>query len=275
MIANRFPPLLLVGAAVALAPVSVAAKPAKSRPAVTARAAENTIVRTFAFTENATYSVVTAPGRVTDIALEPGETLGSVASGDTARWVIGDTTSGAGDDLRAHVLVKPVDAGLSTNLVITTNRRVYHLLLTSSGGAPTVAVSWSYPADALLALRPTATGAARAIAPSTGVSPDRLNFGYAIRGDKPTWRPLRVFDDGRQTYIEFPPSLASDQAPPLFVTGSDGAPELVNYRLIGRHYIVDRLFDAAELRLGTKKPQKVRIERSQGAHDPARKEKGA
>ncbi|QGN54108.1 P-type conjugative transfer protein TrbG [Novosphingobium sp. Gsoil 351] len=275
MIAHRFPPLFLVGAALAWAPVPVAAKPAKPRPAVAAWTGDSSAVRTFAFTKNATYSVVTAPGRVTDIALEPGETLGAVASGDTARWVIGDTTSGAGGDLRAHVLVKPVDAGLSTNLVITTNRRVYHLLLTSGGGAPVVAVSWTYPADALLALRPAPTGMARPIAASIGVSPDRLNFGYAISGDKPTWRPLRVFDDGRQTFIEFPASLASDQAPPLFVTGSDGSPELVNYRLIGRHYIVDRLFDAAELRLGTKKPQKVRIVRAQGAHDSARKEKGA
>ena len=174
------------------------------------------------------------------------------------------------------MLVKPVDAGLSTNLVITTDRRVYHLLLTSGGGgAPAVAVSWSYPADALLALRPGTTGTPRPIVPSVGVSPDRLNFGYAIHGDKPSWRPLRVFDDGRQTFIEFPPSLAADQAPPLFVTGTDGSPELVNYRLIGRHYIVDRLFDVAELRLGTRKPQKVRIVRSQGAQKSVRKGKGA
>ena len=206
--------------------------------------------------------------------LEPGETLGAVASGDTARWVIGDTTSGAGDDLRVHVLVKPVDAGIATNLVIATNRRVYHLLL-SSGGSPALAVSWTYPADALLALRPGTRASMRPITPSIGVSPDRLNFGYTIGGDKPRWRPVRVFDDGRQTYIEFPPALTSDQAPPLFLTGPDGAPELVNYRLVGRHYVVDRLFEAAELRLGTRKPQVVRIRRSGAAKGPRKTEKGA
>lgn len=272
MTAKRFLSLWLAGTALVLGAQPALAKPAKARSAHVDRNAGTAAVRTFRFEENATYSVPTAPGRVTDIALEPGEALGAVASGDTARWVIGDTTSGAGGDLRAHVLVKPIEQGLSTNLVITTDRRVYHLLL-SSGGTPAVAVSWTYPADALLALRPTATSATRPIASTVALALDRLNFGYAIRGDKPAWRPVRVFDDGRQTYIEFPPSLAAGQAPPLFLTGPEGATELVNYRLVGRHYVVDRLFEAAELRLGTKKPQIVRIRRDANPDKSATLEK--
>ncbi len=83
-------------------------------------------------------------------------------------------------------------------------------------------------------------------------------------GDKPVWRPLRAFDDGRQTFIEFPPSLAQGEAPPLFLVGADKKAELVNYRISGRFYIVDRLFDTAELRLGLKKQQIVRIARTRG-----------
>ena len=78
----------------------------------------------------------------------------------------------------------------------------------------------------------------------------------------PDWRPLRAFDDGRQTFIEFPPSLAVGEAPPLFLVDRKGEAQLVNYRLRGRYYIVDRLFDAAELRLGTKRQQVVRISRT-------------
>ncbi|MDB5711676.1 MAG: P-type conjugative transfer protein TrbG, partial [Sphingomonas bacterium] len=78
---------------------------------------------------------------------------------------------------------------------------------------------------------------------------------------KPNWRPLRAFDDGRQTFIEFPPSLAVGEAPPLFVVGPKGDAQLVNYRVSGRFYVVDRLFDAAELRLGEKKQAIVRITR--------------
>ena len=106
-----------------------------------------------------------------------------------------------------------------------------------------------------------AAAAARPIA--SGLAAERLNFHYAISGDKPAWRPLRAFDDGRQTFIEFPPSLAVGEAPPLFVIGDDGEAQLVNYRVAGRFYVVDRLFGAAELRLGGKKQQVVRISSAQ------------
>jgi len=95
-----------------------------------------------------------------------------------------------------------------------------------------------------------------------GIDPGSFNFGYRIRGDRAPWRPLRAFDDGRQTFIEFSPSLAQNEAPPLFVTGSGGEPELVNYRVSGRFYIVDRLFERAELRHGTKRQMVVRIIRT-------------
>ncbi len=81
----------------------------------------------YAFSDNAVYRLYAAPERVSDIALQSGETLVAVASGDTVRWVIGDTSSGSGADRQVHVLVKPVTAGLAINLVITTDRRTYHL----------------------------------------------------------------------------------------------------------------------------------------------------
>lgn len=94
-----------------------------------------------------------------------------------------------------------------------------------------------------------------------GVPVDGINFNYRIGGAKPAWRPLRVFDDGRQTFIEFPASLSVGEAPPLFLTDQRGEAQLVNYRQSGRYYVVDRLFSSAELRLGTKRQAVVRIER--------------
>lgn len=217
--------------------------------------------RTYSFAEGAIYAVHTSPGRVTDIALQPGETLGAVASGDTARWVIGDTTSGSGDTQRAHVLIKPAAAGLSTNLVIATDRRVYHLTVTSAAKGAMSAVAWSYPRDALLALERSRTAIQAAAPVASGVQIEQLRFGYDISGDDPAWRPLRAFDDGRQTFIEFPASIQVGQVPPLFLVNAKGEAELVNYRLRGRYYVVDRLFDVAELRLGTEKQQIVRIRR--------------
>jgi type IV secretion system protein TrbG len=218
-------------------------------------------VQVYPFNDGAVFHVFTAPGQVTDIALQPGETLGAVASGDTVRWIIGDTTSGSGGDKRTHVLVKPFTAGLSTNVVITTDRHVYHLALTSSERTAMVALSWTYPQDQLIALKAAAEQARAAEPVASGLSVEQLHFDYTISGDQPTWRPLRAFDDGRQTFIEFPASLATGEAPPLFLVDGKGTASLVNYRLQGRFYVVDRLFDAAELRLGLKHQDIVRISR--------------
>jgi P-type conjugative transfer protein TrbG len=218
-------------------------------------------VQVYPFAEGTLYAVYTAPERVTDIALQPGETLGAVAAGDTVRWIIGDTTSGTGVDKRTHVLVKPFASGLSTNLVITTDRRSYHLTLVSTVKTAMAALSWIYPADQLIALR-KATEQAQAVASvAEGLALDQLHFNYTLSGDQPAWRPLRAFDDGRQTYIEFPASLAVGEAPPLFLVDAKGVAQLVNYRLRGHFYVVDRIFDAAELRLGTKHQDIVRISR--------------
>lgn len=218
-------------------------------------------VQVFPFADGAIYQVYTAPGAVTDIALQPAENLVAVAAGDTVRWVIGDTTSGSGAEKRTHILVKPFTSGLATNLVITTDRRSYHLQLTATTGTAMAALSWTYPADQLIALR-SATAQAEAAAPvAGGLSVDSLHFNYTISGDQPVWRPLRAFDNGRQTFVEFPASIAVGEAPPFFIIGPSGEAELVNYRVRGRFYVVDRIFDIAELRLGTRKQQVVRISR--------------
>ena len=106
------------------------------------------------------------------------------------------------------------------------------------------------------------TGRKRPVPVASGLDVDQLHFDYAVSGDKPAWRPLRAFDDGRQTFIEFPATLAVGDAPPLFLVDGKDQAQLVNYRLRGRYYVVDRLFDIAELRLGTKHQIVVRITRT-------------
>ena len=219
-------------------------------------------VQVYPYSDGAIYHVLTAPGKVTDIALQPGENLGAVASGDTVRWVIGDTGSGSGDTKQTHILVKPFTPGLATNVVITTDRRTYHLSLTSTDHTAMSALSWTYPTDQLIALKAAAEQARAAQPVASGLTVDQLHFGYVISGDQPAWRPLRAFDDGRQTYIEFPASLGVGEAPPLFLVDGKGTASLVNYRVQGRYYVVDRIFDIAELRLGLKHQDVVRISRT-------------
>jgi type IV secretion system protein VirB9 len=219
-------------------------------------------VQIYPFSDGVLYRLYAAPERVTDIALQPGEAVVSVAAGDTVRWTVGDTTSGAGDAKRVHILVKPFADGLSTNLIITTDRRAYHIQLESTSATAMAALSWTYPQDELLALRRTQAAAEAAAPVASGLAVEQLSFGYRISGDDPPWRPLRAFDDGRQTFIEFPAGIGVGEAPPLFVIGASGEAQLVNYRVSGRFYVVDRLFDVAELRLGAKKQAVVRITRA-------------
>lgn len=220
-------------------------------------------IQQYAYAEGSLFQIYTAPGQVTDLVLQEGEELvgpGPVASGDTVRWIIGDTVSGTGAKRRVHILVKPTRSDISTNLIINTDRRTYHLELQSTLSTYMASVSWTYAQDALIALRTEENANAATLA--GGGALDGLNFDYRIAGDRPKWRPLRVFDDARQVFVEFSADIATDEMPPLFVLGPDETPELVNYRVHGRYMIVDRLFERAELRLGVgKKMKKVRIER--------------
>jgi type IV secretion system protein VirB9 len=218
-------------------------------------------VQVYPFSDGALYQLYAAPGEITDIGLEPGERLvgtGPVAAGDTVRWIIGDTVSGSGATTRVHIL------DLVTNLIINTDRRTYHLEMRSSDETYMASVSWAYPQDQLIALQQQNAAADDAAPVAAGIDIDALNFRYQIEGDDPAWRPVRAFDDGRQVFIEFPPGIGQGEMPPLWVIGAEGGAELVNYRVRGNHMIVDRLFAAAELRLGGEHQDIVRIVRTDG-----------
>ncbi|OJX27941.1 MAG: P-type conjugative transfer protein TrbG [Burkholderiales bacterium 68-12] len=221
-------------------------------------------IQVWPYADGALYQVYTSPGRVTVIALQPSEELVTVSAGDTVRWIVGDTASGSGADLRVNVLVKPTRVGLKTNLVITTNRRTYLLELSSTPQAWMASVSWDYPRDRMLALQKQAREVQAGTPVETGMTLEQIRFRYAVSGDSPPWKPLRAFDDGEKVYIQFPGGIAQGELPPLFVIGPQGDGQLVNYRFRAPYYVVDRLFGAAELRLGADKAQVVRIERTDG-----------
>jgi P-type conjugative transfer protein TrbG len=223
------------------------------------------------------YEVETSPHFLTAIMLRPGEKLVAKAAGDTVRWVLGETAEGSGPNTQVVVLLKPIRGGLRTNVVLTTDQRTYLIEASSrDGGAYTSAVSWNYPQEQMQALA-AAQAQARAadlaakaadaqLVVATPASPiDQLHFGYDIRpihGKPPRWQPIRVFDDGIKTYIQFPINMAATDAPPLFLVGPGDKAELVNYRYLNGYYVVDRLVDVAELRIGEKPQTIVRITRT-------------
>ncbi|MGY3621575.1 P-type conjugative transfer protein TrbG [Bradyrhizobium sp. USDA 10063] len=217
-------------------------------------------MQVFSYSPGALYQIYAAPGQITDVALEPGEQLvgsGPVAAGDTVRWVVGDTESGSGDTRRVHIMVKPTRPSIETNLIINTDRRTYLIELRSREKPYMPSVAWFYPQD---------RGVRRRALPPAPIIPDlpARRYRYAIEGDSPPWRPVNAYDDGRKVYIEFSPGIGQGEMPPLFVIGPEGKTELVNYRAYRNILIVDRLFAAAELKLGEEHQQKVRIIRTDG-----------
>ncbi len=218
-------------------------------------------IQIYPWSEGALYQVYAAPGQITNIALEPGESLtgaGPIAAGDTARWIIGDTQSGSGLSRRVHILVKPTRPDITTNLVITTDRRIYMLELRAEAKPYMPAVAWAYPA---------LPASQRGTVPTTPIIPAAAarHYRYGLTGDTPPWRPVAVYDDGRRVYVEFPRGIAQGEMPPIFVLGTDGEPQLVNSRIYQNILIVDRIFGAAELRLGSgQQQQTVRIVRTDG-----------
>jgi len=226
-------------------------------------------VQVFVWSPGRVYEVWTAPLRVTTLTLAPGETLVTKAAGDTVRWQIGEAMSGAGASRRTHVLLKPLERGLETNLVLTTNRRVY-LIDLKSGAADAFNAAVAWDAEALLAGQApgdAVESATVALAEPVAMPQGELDARYRIdpRGRRPHWTPTSVFNDGLRTFITFDPDLQVDEAPVLFVIAPDGEAQMVNYRQVGGLYVVDRVFDRAELRLGDRRPQVVRIQRLTGA----------
>jgi type IV secretion system protein TrbG len=208
----------------------------------------------YAYAPGAIYELYTNPNYVSTILLEPGETLNSIAAGDTSRWMVTQAQAETGQDGRTIVLVKPQASGLRTNIVLISDRRTYLIEAIAQSAAYSAQIAWSYPQTA-------DEGAA-------SQSAHTLNLNYRIRtvrGHRPVWSPSQVFDDGRRTIIEFGANVGASDLPPLFVVTGEGA-ELVNYRVVngsaGQRYVVDRVFDVAELRLGARAPIIVRIERN-------------
>ena len=205
-------------------------------------------------------TILASPMQVCDVELQPGESVNEVIVGDSARWMV--ETGTAGDT--THLFIKPVDAGLETTAVVTTDRRVYHLRLVSQRTGHTPYVGFVY-ADAMKMRleeqkaerqreqeRNTADMGGMAVDIST------LNFNYEVKG-KASWKPVRVFDDGEKTHIHLPRKVAEM---PVLLARKNGENVMVNYRVDGGKIIVDGVFEEISLLLGVgRNREEIRIHR--------------
>ncbi|HGT2689806.1 TPA: P-type conjugative transfer protein TrbG, partial [Legionella pneumophila] len=207
--------------------------------------------------------------QVCDVALQPGEQVNNLNVGDP-RFLVEPAITGIGPAQRLHLLIKALDVGLDTSLVVTTDRRTYHLRLRSSRKQFMPYVSFIYPEDAqakwdAIRVKETIERHNNTI-PLTGEYLGNLNFNYCITGNT-RWKPTRVFNDGVKTIIEMPQAMQQTQAPTLLVLRHGGLFKkaetvMVNYRVQNNRFIVDTVFDKAILIAGVGRNQeKITITR--------------
>lgn len=211
-------------------------------------------------------SVICAVMQVCDISLQPGEQINSINIGDSARWNIDPAVTGSGANEVQHLIVKPLDVGLDTSMVVATDRRTYHIRLRSHRTTFMPVVTFAYPEDAqakleALTRREMKDREDRTI-PATGEYLGNLDFKYCVKGKAP-WKPVRVYNDSRKTIIELPDTVPSSEAPSLLVESPfASSPGLVNSRLQNNRFIVDQIFDKAILLVGVgDKKKEVKITR--------------
>jgi type IV secretion system protein VirB9 len=186
--------------------------------------------------------------------------VSDVAIGDSARWIATPAQAGDPQGPVTHIVVKPKELGLTTNLVIYTNRHTYHLNLVSRRGFMR-SVKFSYPEEVADASKSPTT------APVTGANQAQpgdqspitppgtpLDHAYQIAGPQVRWKPVQAFNDGTHVFIQMPSAMAASEAPALML-GDGKATELANYRVRGTYYIVDKLFQRAVMVSGVGREQ--------------------
>ncbi len=226
---------------------NISYKHAENRDAMPARGDEGRVVYTFGESDP---TVVCTPLRVCDIELEAGEVIvGEPQIGDGVRWKVSPAVHGSGASKTTHVIVKPTARNIETNLIIPTDRRVYHLRLAAVDDSArfTRYISFYYPDSAAKAWASYQSQVQKEETPvidRPSVSVDQLDFAYSIEVDSGDGRfkPVRVFNDGQKTFIQLPSFMSADEAPAFFVIGTDGKEQLVNYRIRDGYYVIDKVF---------------------------------
>jgi len=220
----------------------------------------------YVYSERTPPTLSCTPLFVCDLALEPGETIVNVAVGDSVRWLIAPASSGTADRLTPHLLIKPIDVGLRTNLVVTTNRRAYEMLLASRASDPLLRVGFIYPRSVSQTFEAVRLQGRRARAreASSKMTAAKMDFAYRVSGDRHL-QPLRVFNDGTRTYVQMPVTL--QQLPVLFAVESSGSDALVNYRFTAGHaYVIDGVPERLALMDGNgKRRRRTEIVHREGA----------
>ena len=204
--------------------------------------AQGNSTMTFRYTETQLYKIYCRAGYLTDIALHKGENINFVGGGDSSSWSVTSATVG---DV-AHIYIKPVVETGTTNLIITTNKRSYQLIL-EAGDWYNPMVRWTYDEEELQNSILRQKKDEITVTDSLAVPFDQLNFNYEVKRNNAGAKPVMIFDDTEKTIIKF--YRAPKNAPAIFVKekGRKGI-NMVSFKIKDNCYILDRVAESIELR---------------------------
>ena len=198
----------------------------------------------FKYAPNQLYKIYCRVGYLTDLSLKKGERITFVGGGDTSAWAVEKAVV----DGVPHIYIKPVVESSTTNMIITTNKRSYQLILnTSDWYNPMVTWNYGYEEESEINYREEQN--------KLSGNFETLNFDYKIDGDKN--KLAAVFDDGEKTILKF--NSLPQRLPSVFVKirGKKGI-SMANYKIQNNCYVVDRVADEIEVRFSKKEILKIK-----------------
>lgn len=219
----------------------------------------------FNYAEDNSYQIFLKEDFITTIKLEANEDILYIAGGNI-EGVMLDQTRG-GKDGSSLVYIKPLFEDLDTNIVITTDKRVYYFDVKTSKTMFNPMIRFNYPMEREIVAYANESAVARINNPITMADIEAKKYettpyipttvikdvNYEIK-DNNDISPDLVYNDGLKTYVRLKKGV--QEMPILEVLGEDGKPEKVNQRIEEKDgykfFIVDKLFDKGQTKLGNK-----------------------
>ena len=213
----------------------------------------------FDYNENYQFPIFTRKLSMTTIILNADESMSveDVFLSDSESWEITGDVWPSPEGSRQLIMIKPKIDGLETNMLIVTDKRLYHFVLYSTKKDYQPMVKFRYPAERKFITKNTIKAKPEKIVTSYGEADlDLVSFNYKIRvpifQKKVDWVPNPVYDDGSFTYIQLPETVLQKEFPVIYENGRD----IVNYEIHPTKHnliIVNKLIEKLTLRVGKRK----------------------
>jgi len=202
-------------------------------------------VKTIVYNEHEVFSLNAHYGFSTAIEFSSRERIETISLGDSEAWQVMKPN-------RPNILfIKPLEENAQTNMTVLTSKRIYTFELSADEAGSyysedlTFRLKFRYPAETDRQLANIGNFAS-SYDPLSHAEPTSLNFDYSYSGSK-RLRPVRAFDDGTFTYLQF---NDFEVMPAVFAVDETGHERLVNFNVEGKYLVIANIGRQFTLRDG-------------------------